>query len=95
MAYIVDPDKMPRSVASDLGQHWLFKVAQELIQADQHQAPNTKGKNRQIQLSSHKMNRSQEIVTLSQKSYPNLNEYIFNSHNYSHYKKDIRKWNTI
>ena len=68
MAYIVDPDKTPRTVAYDLGQHWLFKIAQELIQSDQHQAPNTKGKNKQIQLSSHKMNRSQELVTLSQKS---------------------------
>ena len=44
----------------------------ELIQSDSYQAPNTKGKDRQIQLSSHKMNRwfrwQSELATLSQKS---------------------------
>ena len=50
----------------------------ELILADPHQAPDTKGKGRQIQLGIHKMNRWQaELATLSQKvCYPNLTEYI-------------------
>ena len=48
-----------------------FKVnkrTQELIQSDSHQVPNTKGKDRQTQQNSHKMNRRQaELATLSQK----------------------------
>ena len=45
------------------------KRTQELIQSDLHQAPNTKRKERQIQLSSYKVNRWQvELVTLSPKS---------------------------
>ena len=46
------------------------KWTQDLIhtQSEPHQAPNTKAKDRQIQLSSHKMNRWQaELATLSQK----------------------------
>ena len=45
----------------------LNKETQELIQSDPHQATNTKGKERQIQLSSHKVNRWQaELATFSQ-----------------------------
>ena len=41
---------------------------QELTQSDQHQAPKTTGKDRQIQKSSHKINRQQaELATLSHK----------------------------
>ena len=36
---------------------WVNKRTQELIQSDPYQVPNTKEKDRQIQLSSHKMNR--------------------------------------
>ena len=44
------------------------KWTQKLIQSDPHQHPNTKGKERQKQLSSHQMNRRQaELATLSQK----------------------------
>ena len=40
----------------------------ELIESDPHQAPNTEGKDRQVQLSSHKMNRWQaELATRFQK----------------------------
>ena len=53
------------------------KWTQELIQSDPHQTPDTKGKDRQIQLSRHKMNRWQsELATLSPKRwqlcYPKL-----------------------
>ena len=41
----------------------------ELIQSDPHQVPHNKGKDRQIQLSSYKMNKWQaELATFSQKT---------------------------
>ena len=45
----------------------LSKVNQELIQSHPHLTPNTKGKDRQIQSDSHKMNRWQaELANISQ-----------------------------
>ena len=73
------------------------KWTQELIQLDPHQVVDIKGKDRQIQLNSHKKNRWQaELATLSQKGGNSVtqtfNEHIFNLHDTL--KKNISKWNT-
>ena len=49
-----------------------FKVTQELIQSDPHSAPNTKGKERQIQISCHKMKRWQQSWQLFPKKVAKL-----------------------
>ena len=73
------------SLTSDVTVCKVDKRTQEIIQSDPHQAPNTKGKDIQIQKSSHEMNRwKAELETLSQKggnSYQNLTEYIINLYN--------------
>ena len=61
------------------------KWTQELIQSDPHLAINTKGKDRKIQLSSHKMNRRQtELATFSQNGGNSVTQTkwdILNTHN--------------
>ena len=55
------------------------KWTKELIQSDPHQADNSNWKDRQIQLSNHKMKRWQaEFATLSQKGGNSVNQTLLN-----------------
>ena len=59
----------------------IIKSVQELIQSDLHQAPNTKGKDRQINKAATKLTDGNSFSKRWELYYPNLTEYIINLHN--------------
>ena len=66
------------AIILDIARCRLYKVnkrTQELIQSDPHKAPNIKEKDRQIQQSSHKMNKWQaELESLSPKRWNSVTQ---------------------